>query len=331
MADTTYISKITTIVTAWLQAVNNFIYRGVDPKYVVSTGAANAYTITLPGTSLLAALTAGSMFTFKANFGNTGPTTLTVVGSASLGPYAIQQAGVGLTGGEIGNNAVITVLFDGTAFQLTGFGIALPIPITLGGTGAVTAAAARTSLGSTAVGDAVFIAANAAAGRNAIGAAALAGSSTQDFAAQAFAVTGTISSTKACAAGYSRVAPNLCMRQGPLPAHTVLPGPPVMTQVTAPAGATGIILEFRLSAVAKNATGYSYSNIKIYADNSSNFEIGYVEGWAFEQVAVAAGTILARSTPERHLKCDVSGSIWLLTEILGAGGEASYRIVGYYD
>lgn len=40
-----------------------------------------------------------------------------------------------------------------------------------GGTGAVTAAAARTALGSTTVGDAVFIAANAAAGRSALGAA----------------------------------------------------------------------------------------------------------------------------------------------------------------
>ena len=43
-------------------------------------------------------------------------------------------------------------------------------PIVAGGTGATTAAGARTALGSTTVGDAVFIAANAAAARTAIGA-----------------------------------------------------------------------------------------------------------------------------------------------------------------
>ncbi len=46
------------------------------------------------------------------------------------------------------------------------------LPIANGGTGATTAAAARTALGSTTVGDAVFIAADAAAGRTALVAAA---------------------------------------------------------------------------------------------------------------------------------------------------------------
>ena len=45
---------------------------------------------------------------------------------------------------------------------------AVPIPIADGGTGGTTAALARTALGSTTVGDAVFIAASAAAARTAI-------------------------------------------------------------------------------------------------------------------------------------------------------------------
>lgn len=44
-----------------------------------------------------------------------------------------------------------------------------PVPLSKGGTNGTTAATARTNLGSTAVGDAVFIAANAAAARTAIG------------------------------------------------------------------------------------------------------------------------------------------------------------------
>ena len=53
-------------------------------------------------------------------------------------------------------------------------GIALPTPVAIaaGGTGATTAAAARTNLGSTAVGDALFIAATAAAARTTLGSGA---------------------------------------------------------------------------------------------------------------------------------------------------------------
>lgn len=154
MADTTFVSKVTTITTAWLQALNDFIYRGKNPNYVTSTGAANAYTITIPPTSLLAALTAGNEFTFKANFANTGPATLTIVGSVSMGPYAIQQSAAALTGGEIQNMAIVKVVFDGTACQLIGAGgITLPVPIAQGGTNAITAAAARTTLGAAGLAD----------------------------------------------------------------------------------------------------------------------------------------------------------------------------------
>lgn len=52
-------------------------------------------------------------------------------------------------------------------------GITLPLAIASGGTGATTAAAARTNLGSTAVGDLLFTAASAAAARAAIGSGAI--------------------------------------------------------------------------------------------------------------------------------------------------------------
>lgn len=48
-------------------------------------------------------------------------------------------------------------------------GVLLPLSITQGGTGATSAGGARTALGSTATGDAVFVAANAAAARTALG------------------------------------------------------------------------------------------------------------------------------------------------------------------
>lgn len=60
---------------------------------------------------------------------------------------------------------------------------------------AIDNAAARATLGSTATGDAVFVAASAAAARTTLGAAALAGLSTQDFAANALTVAGLITAT----------------------------------------------------------------------------------------------------------------------------------------
>jgi hypothetical protein len=47
--------------------------------------------------------------------------------------------------------------------------VSFPIPVAQGGTGAVNAAAARTNLGATSIGDAVFVAANTAAAQTAIG------------------------------------------------------------------------------------------------------------------------------------------------------------------
>lgn len=65
-------------------------------------------------------------------------------------------AGTGLTGGAITTSGTIA--------------LSVPVSIANGGTNAITASAARTNLGSTTVGDAVFVAATAAAARTAIGA-----------------------------------------------------------------------------------------------------------------------------------------------------------------
>jgi hypothetical protein len=63
-------------------------------------------------------------------------------------------------------------------------GISLPVSVAQGGTGATTASGARTNLGATSVGDAVFTAANASAARTAL---ALGTMSTQDATAVAIA------------------------------------------------------------------------------------------------------------------------------------------------
>lgn len=117
--DTQFIPKVTNLIASWAQAVNDKIWKGRNPLYVTSTGSANAYTITLPATSLYTALVAGDTFTWKANFTNTGAATLQIVGGASLGPTALKmRAGAALPASTITTGDIITCIYDGTNFQL---------------------------------------------------------------------------------------------------------------------------------------------------------------------------------------------------------------------
>lgn len=105
------------VPAAWFNDVNNSVYQGKNPSFVTSTGSANAYTVTLPS-STLAALAAGEQLTFKASFANTSAATLTVVGASSLGAVSIYAGGAALVGGEIPINAAITVIYNNSVWNL---------------------------------------------------------------------------------------------------------------------------------------------------------------------------------------------------------------------
>lgn len=85
--------------------------------YGVDGGSANAYTVTLD--PAITAMTAGMMIRFLAAHANTaGVSTLNVNG---LGAVDITQNGsTSLTAGVIPQGAIVTVLYDGTYFQLDG-------------------------------------------------------------------------------------------------------------------------------------------------------------------------------------------------------------------
>jgi hypothetical protein len=143
MVDTTFVSKTTTVLAAWLQAINDRIYRGKSPLFVTSTGAADAQVVTLPATSLYAAGADGDEFTFKAGFANTGAATLSVVGSATIGPFAIQQYGAALVANAIILDSIVTVVLQGSIWHVKS--------VTK-----LTAANARTALGAATLANAVM-------------------------------------------------------------------------------------------------------------------------------------------------------------------------------
>lgn len=81
----------------------------------VTTSGGSANTQTLAASRVMAAYTAGDLYTFKAGFTNTGAMTLNV---DTLGAKAVQKHTRALVGGEIVAGGVYTAVYDGTQFQL---------------------------------------------------------------------------------------------------------------------------------------------------------------------------------------------------------------------
>ena len=119
MADTSFTAKITTVLAAWLNVINNFVYKGRSPNYVTSTGSANAQVITLPSGTLYSAYVAGDEFTFKVGVANTAAMTLQVIGSATLAATAVKRLdGSALIEGDLPLGAIVTIVHDGTNLLL---------------------------------------------------------------------------------------------------------------------------------------------------------------------------------------------------------------------
>jgi hypothetical protein len=86
---------------------------------VTATGSANAYVYTPSNVSYPTAYVSGEVYTFKANFANTGAATLNVNSLGAKNLYKRGAAGViALVGGEIQSGDVVSACYDGTQFQL---------------------------------------------------------------------------------------------------------------------------------------------------------------------------------------------------------------------
>jgi hypothetical protein len=88
--------------------------------YITSGGSTNAYTIALNAKTTAAA--AGEKIRFKANFTNTGATTVNITpsGGSARGAVAVQRGGKALVGGEIISGCFYDLDYDGTQYQISG-------------------------------------------------------------------------------------------------------------------------------------------------------------------------------------------------------------------
>lgn len=135
------------------------------------------------------------------------------VSNQTSGAYTLSLSTSGGTPVDVTQGARVILYCDGTDVYLAQTGsLALPIPISQGGTGATTSSTARTNLGATSVGVAVFTAVNAASGRVALD-AAQAGANNDITSLSALGLTGVIkgngpaAALTAATAGTDYVAP----------------------------------------------------------------------------------------------------------------------------
>lgn len=143
------------------------------------------------------------------------------------------------------------------------------------------------------------------------------------------AVSGTVSSTKACAAGYTRMTPNYCADTPPQPA-TVGQGRDTCTAVSMPAGdAKGVTFYFSVAAKSANAVALRDANLTFYSDSGCTTVITATGISAREETAVVAGTTMAIKVG----RIDVPGTaIWSrFSDDAGNQGTADMSVVGYFD
>lgn len=123
MAKTVFVQG-TPVPASWFNALNGGKFatgRDEDGEgalpYAVDTGAANAYVVTLA--PALPAYITGMLIQFKAAAANTGASTINING---LGAVAIKKrVNAALTANDIMANQIVTMVYDGTNFQLVSF------------------------------------------------------------------------------------------------------------------------------------------------------------------------------------------------------------------
>lgn len=89
------------------------VQSGASSYLGVTGGTSTAFTVT--ATPTIAALTTGAQYTFKANAANGAAATLKIDGTAAT---TMQRQGTALAGNEFKANDFVTIIYDGSNFQI---------------------------------------------------------------------------------------------------------------------------------------------------------------------------------------------------------------------
>lgn len=143
------------------------------------------------------------------------------------------------------------------------------------------------------------------------------------------AVTGSVTSTKACASGYTRAGPNLCTRDA-WGTGTGLTRD-ACTTIAAPAGAKAVLFYIEAGVVSTNVVGLRFVIVDAFDSSACSTGAWRVLGAQVrEQVAVAATTLGIHQV--QGLAKVFGGNVFLkFTDDAGNNGIAAYHIIGYHD
>lgn len=110
-----YYNSGTPAVPAWVFATNSTQIQTNALTFATATGSPNAYAVNI--TPAVTAYTTGMTVNFKANGSNTGACTLSLNG---LTAQSIKKnVSADLAADDIKTNQLVTVIYDGTNFQMT--------------------------------------------------------------------------------------------------------------------------------------------------------------------------------------------------------------------
>ena len=149
------------------------------------------------------------------------------------------------------------------------------------------------------------------------------------LAPASIATTGTISSTKACAANFARIGPNLCWETTAFNTTTLTKD--ACTTLTNPSGdAKALIVQADMLVQSANvAATVRFTRVDGYNDSGCATILTILQARAYEFTAVGAitigginGIIVIPSTTAPRIK---------LSDDVGNNGSGGYKIVGYFD
>jgi hypothetical protein len=143
-------------------------------------------------------------------------------------------------------------------------------------------------------------------------------------------VSGTLSSTKAAASGFTRMTPNFCMRTDVISTTSLTRD--AYASVSIPSGATALLIYVVADAKSNNAVASRYTVVQGQQQTGSlETSPGHsrVLAMAYEHVAVAAATTL--TTVDGWIILQASTPYLIMYDDTGNQGTAGYQVRGYWD
>lgn len=141
---------------------------------------------------------------------------------------------------------------------------------------------------------------------------------------------GSITSTKACSAGYVRIGPNLCMNNSS-EVYTALVRD-TCTNIAVPTGALAILIHYELTVSSGNAVGTRYSQVEQFISSDCTNRKVDSQVLYYEFNATVAGTLIGFSRTSTMLEPGDGGGYYLrFGDDTGNQGAAKYMLLGYYD